>query len=439
MALRLRTRSTHKPQVLLGHGYTIYDPTGTHYYLRPGDNSEWCEDELHARAAGKGYLYGGPFTKYDYSRTHTLSDAVSLSNGPYRYDGQFRVSHNGMTDFNSLSESYWTPSLREYWDVPDLSTEGALMYAQAKPGHPTAQLGVALGELLHDGLPHIPGHAYSQGLHLFGRSPRGKTYQSGFAGPKINQPGYSGGGKGLKSIPKSTSNEFLNVEYGWLPFLQDVQQIYRTYKHLERSLAMLRLQNGKWIHKRVGPWDKTLSESSTTYNDSKYNQYPTLVTALYAGVYRPRTYTVTDKVSYWFSGEFKYWIPDIYSVYWPARAVAELFGATPNLAVIWDLTPWTWLFDWFARVAGILHGITDGAAENLLSRNAFAMGRRTRWYTLSETTAYHGGVEVTSVAGYYTETKRRILASPYGFGVHTGDLSDHQTAILAALGISRHF
>lgn len=106
---------------------------------------------------------------------------------------------------------------------------------------------------------------------------------------------------------------------------------------------------------------------------------------------------------------------------------------------LWNITPWTWLADWFANSGDVISNISAVGADNLVMRYGYLMQEATRKYLTvhSGFTALETDVPSTfSGAAVYT-AKSRIGASPYGFGLTMGDFTPRQVAILAAIGITR--
>jgi len=117
--------------------------------------------------------------------------------------------------------------------------------------------------------------------------------------------------------------------------------------------------------------------------------------------------------------------------------------------VLWNLIPWSWAIDWFANVGDVMSNMSSNAVNNLVADYAFVMESSQTVRTETVTTSWTG---VGSPGGFYyfpagsasasvsyetVQTKNRVAASPYGFGVEFGSLSNYQLGVVAALGISR--
>lgn len=247
---------------------------------------------------------------------------------------------------------------------------------------------------------------------------------------------------------RSMGGEYLNIQFGWFPFLQDLRDILNTSRDLDRLLKQLRRDNGKRVRRKgsvsTSPKDSTIT--SLTVSGSSLT--PALPTGYYApggpvarGAYANRIVSTEEQA--WFSAAFRYWIPDIDSPDWESRAMRALYGVNPTPSLLWEVLPWSWLIDWAANVGDVLANMSSNAADNLVADYAFVMLHKK---TSTKVEAYdvllNGG---SSPSGYSAsaeevqETKTRVAASPYGFGLVPGDLSGRQQLILGALGISRRF
>jgi hypothetical protein len=155
---------------------------------------------------------------------------------------------------------------------------------------------------------------------------------------------------------------------------------------------------------------------------------------------------VKEKV--WFVGRFRYFIPDIGTSQWSKRATRALFGVNPTPETLYNLLPWSWLFDWFGNIGDIMSNISSNAVDNLTADYAYIMRtvettkRYTSisyWNTLGGEGQFYNipGGSAVLVAVDSTISKTRAAASPFGFGATFGGLSPYQMGIAAALGISR--
>ena len=141
-------------------------------------------------------------------------------------------------------------------------------------------------------------------------------------------------------------------------------------------------------------------------------------------------------VQSWFSGAFRYHVPvdgdllDKYAVF--KSNASKLLGLRLTPDVVWNVQPWTWAADWFANTGDVLTNISNLGTDGLVMQYGYQMLHRR-----SESTTYFTR---SGKSGTYTsvlEQKRRIPASPYGFGLTFDGMTARQKAICAAIGITR--
>lgn len=104
--------------------------------------------------------------------------------------------------------------------------------------------------------------------------------------------------------------------------------------------------------------------------------------------------------------------------------------------VLWELAPWSWAVDWFSNTGDVIHNISTLGYDGLVMEYGYMM-THTQYDRRVEATALVNGVSVSARTVSRRETKRRTVATPYGFGIDDTTLSPRQLAILAALGLSR--
>jgi hypothetical protein len=149
----------------------------------------------------------------------------------------------------------------------------------------------------------------------------------------------------------------------------------------------------------------------------------------------------------WFEGCFSYYIPSFdQALYDNADPVlqqlyaisqwARVYGFMISPSLLWKITPWTWLADWFGNAGHIIDNINASAEDNLHAKYAYIM-RTTQKRVVNDTTLFTVNGNVNMFWSQYIETKSRDAASPFGFNLTWDDLSPTQLAILAALGMTR--
>lgn len=259
----------------------------------------------------------------------------------------------------------------------------------------------------------------------------------------VNLGQFLGEAKDLTSLFKIRTSQFkdlgsnyLNYQFGWKPFVNDLQDWLKSVRNYDQQAARLQKRNGKW-QRRGG---ELFSTNSTTADQNVYVTPSNDLTVIEK--YRQRT--ITDRC--WFKGSFRYYIPGLTEGKWGKfRVNQKLWGLELTPSLVYELTPWSWLADWFGNVGSIVSNYTSITYDNMAAKYAYVMrhtkttdtcyatirGRFSEW---GKPTTY----ETNRISSVITaETKCRAAASPYGFNLEMADFSDYQLSILTALGISK--
>jgi hypothetical protein len=212
--------------------------------------------------------------------------------------------------------------------------------------------------------------------------------------------------------------------------------------NLRTQLEKLVANRGKPIKRRLS-LGLTESSSSSTQTSSFADAFLNPGLGTVVGHSSKMVTDITTRQDYQFSGTFKYWMPDIGDNLWTNRATYALFGLTPTPKLLWDVIPWTWLIGWCSNIGDVLANISSNAVDSLVADHAYITGKFTR---ATNRTVFGGGFQpggiykdIVCSSTVTEQVLERVTASPYGFGIHSASLDAGQIAILAALGISRHF
>lgn len=247
--------------------------------------------------------------------------------------------------------------------------------------------------------------------------------------------------------PKRVADNFLNHQFGWVPFLSDIQRLYATYRDASVLSAKFSRSNNTW-QKRV----RTMQHVESEYIDwdsatsgGGYHMSP-LIPSIQHPTIGPR-YQIIRQVStnVWCEGSFKYYRPEFdlsLSSYNSLSSGIQrdlmLYGARISPVHVWQATPWTWLVDWFTNAQDVIQRHQDWGQDSLAAKYMYLMHHQLRKLILRQTNTFYGGE--TKVFEWYRVLdikRRRGTLSPYGFGLSWDALSPRQLAILAAIGISR--
>lgn len=359
---------------------------------------ETCRDALHP---GPPYRSGGPFDKASFHTDQYVPKAgvnVVSANGKRTRDC-FHVPGRQLT-------LYVDPPDEDWGDVSDYGAKGWNSY---RPTKPRVDAGVAIAELRE-----LPNMLYRSA----------KDFRDLFSGAPLR--------------PSRAGDAWLNTQFGWLPFIDDVRKCFETTSKLDIYLKQLKRDQNKWVS-RGGPVN-TSYERTTLEDEDTWGLYPGPDIYLCDPEFTRdgRTHVMlTESQDVWFKARFKYYMPKPESWRWKAKAYGMLFGCIPSPTFLWELTPWSWLIDWCSNTGAIIEMMTSTAVENLCAKYAYIMGHSLRRIDFYGAARY---INCTIVgANWYAayERKTRLPASEFGFGLTDASFSARQWSILAALGLSR--
>lgn len=320
----------------------------------------------------------------------------------------------------------WDPNsaLRFHLPIPAWDeTVGPKALRLTRPNKSVANLSQALLELVLD-LPRIP-------------------YQAMAKDPlNLRQLGARGGA------------EYLNVVFGWAPLVSDVLKICKAIVNSEQIIKQYVRDAGRNVRRSIESLD--LLEKQTSWTESSvewalpraYNGNDPHSDLMRNGsgfmmgsTIGDLSVTETTRLDYRFSGAWTYYLDGGSTLYSKLAKHAQLadkvLGLKVTLETLWEISPWTWLVDWFVNIGDIIAVNNALASDSLVLRYGYLTRKTTVERTYSSKgvqfpTGHTGPVEVRIKT---TDTERR-RANPYGFGINWSALTVQQLAILAALGMT---
>lgn len=356
---------------------------------------------------------GGPFyTTKSYVKNPGASVPVYLQrpgdspNPDYVYSGKMSVP------YTLVNGSYFPPASAS--SDAELDKLGATAIARCEPTNPIVDASTFLGELLKDGLPALVGSSVW----------KSKT----------------------DSARKKAADEYLNVQFGWMPIVRDVTKFGEAVRHAEKVMTQYERDAGKVVRRRYN--------FPTTRTELEEQVYLNSLMEINGGVSNvfvddsPRGRVMRKKVTtrrQWFSGAFTYYLPRGYDSREEMANIAlraeKLFGVSLTPETLWNIAPWSWAVDWFSNTGDVINNINAFGSGGLIMPYGYICEHTvTEWtYTTDARSIIKKGYRVDPPPPlcFVTETKKRRQANPYGFGVSWDSLSGFQASILGALGISR--
>jgi hypothetical protein len=253
---------------------------------------------------------------------------------------------------------------------------------------------------------------------------------------------------------RNVGDEYLNVEFGWKPMIRDLLEFSRSVKDSNKVLRQMYRDSGanNSVRRRyVFPIQKSSSEpdgpkwgyvAPFKCDGSQLDSWMLGSGPIPIG-YRQWSTTETRT---WFSGAYSYVMPRPPTNFvdnldkWDAEA-NKLFGTRLTPATVWNLAPWSWAADWFSNTGDVLHNISAFGSDSLVLKYGYIM-RKTREMQQSIWQGYvntptGANQFVTAREAFGHETRVRLRATPYGFGIDMGSFTPRQIAISAAVGITQ--
>lgn len=438
---RQRIRRTPNPlpinfgsryEYFLGGKWNLYQGSGAAASTDPCRQIVVTRDR---KNPGPPYRSGGPF--------HTVKaefgDFIMQARGIYYSPGNVFLPGAGFNPIR-LVGGFYNPDFSGFDDSANLyGSVGSLI------GDPTISPAV---EVYYPQVaklrPKIAQAGLGQAIAEVRELPRMlKGLSKGFSDLWIS----TGGSRtSLRMAPKRAANEFLGIQFGWIPFIKDIRDVNRVTKRFDEYVEDLTIRNNRWDHmERVIEH----SESVSTVNGNGWRVSPSgpIIDSLCNNVGghtgRWQFDTLITKRA-WVSGDFKFYRPEFDrslenygSEMNQVNQAITLYGADVNPALLYKITPWTWLVDWCSNVGDVVETISNAGADGVVSKNLYVMVQRVKQLVFTQTMNLYSGTRAVSWRRVISSKQRDHASTPFGFGLSPTELSGRQFSILTALGISR--
>ena len=258
---------------------------------------------------------------------------------------------------------------------------------------------------------------------------------------------------GIKSASQALGSEYLNNVFGWSPIIRDIQTAIdvltsidsllfpsdssrRSFKYTVASgAAQVSMQPN------VGYFQPLMTGYSLDPAGCDWslphtgNSFQSWAGSCFGGI--------SWEDSLWTTARFATGMtPNGANNAHLDRAI-DLLGLKITPSLVWELTPWSWLIDWFLNIGTVIENLSSLGLSNTILNYAYSTYRRKslltvgldlkNFLTASTGNTYQGGYQFAC----QIDQKVRIPASPFGFGIAGSSLSASQLAILSALGLAR--
>jgi hypothetical protein len=250
--------------------------------------------------------------------------------------------------------------------------------------------------------------------------------------------------------PRDAAEQFLNQQFGWKPFLNDLDNFYSTYVNASEIIKRITDENGKWERRHAKVKDDgnftVISEVDMPVSSTSY-AIPNFPTGFPADFFiRPPSYRITEDfiLNVRASGKARYYRPEFdaglpsYDTAWNnAMRWVKIYGLEVSPYHIWQAIPWTWLADWVSNLGSFIERLNDTLMDSIAFQYLFQTVVYQKTQKIEVRLPFKSGTQTMSYFTSYYSKQRTNAASPYGFRLGWDNLSSTRLAILGSLGITR--
>ncbi len=258
----------------------------------------------------------------------------------------------------------------------------------------------------------------------------------------------------IKKAGSAVGASYLENVFGWAPIIRDVEAAIKVLATIDGLLFPednTRRTFDSVVSSSFGTQEGT---TNWTGNFGLLNPLGGSARAIfdrsitgalgYAAVAIPCTFTARDTTDVRVTARFNTSLVPNAANNGHLDRMRELLGLRLTPEVLWDLTPWTWLIDWFANIGTVVGNLSNLHMSNVILNYAYSTFRREAvsavWCRPEVSGSTSTGIQSfsgTFLIEYHLSQKVRFKASPYGFGTALPSLNPGQWAILVALGLAR--
>jgi hypothetical protein len=227
-----------------------------------------------------------------------------------------------------------------------------------------------------------------------------------------------------KDALKASGDEYLNLAFGWIPLVSDITKFCHVVKNHKKILDGYASGANKKLRKRhiFQPL------STSTREDGQF-----ISSVPHGFLSASETATLSERT--WFAGAFRYYLPVGSSTMEKFQRFEEqanhLLGIRLTPSAVWELTPWSWMADWYSNAGDVASNISSLGTDGLTMQYGYIMHESKSSYAR----ICH---DYPMALNIESKSCQRLAANPFGFQVDLEALTNRQIAILAALGLSKN-
>jgi hypothetical protein len=251
-------------------------------------------------------------------------------------------------------------------------------------------------------------------------------------------------------MPKELADSFLNHQFGWAPFIRDIQKLINAFEYSNEFMLDITSRNSRWDHRSRVLQEDDIDGETTVLKGNGMKVSPSASPLLNCTVDTSQAdaynfeYLIQDVNRVWCTGDYKFYRPEFDSTRKDYATLSSrikrnlvLYGLEMNPYVLWKVTPWSWLADWFFDIGPFIESFVAASSDQVVSKNLYLMHQRRRRIVLRQNIRFFSGLRSFDFPREIVVKQRAVAETPFGFGPTWSALSPRQWAILAALGASR--
>jgi hypothetical protein len=228
---------------------------------------------------------------------------------------------------------------------------------------------------------------------------------------------------------KKGASSYLNYQFGWKPFLNDLKGILDFHTVVDRRVRQLSALYNKGGSRHRADNGTAFSES--TASDGSWQGNPLFL-------HRTSSGTAWITVRWIPVRDLRNNIPAKDELY--EKAFRAAFGLNLNIATVWEALPWSWLIDWFSDVGDYLsvyHNNVDfvpGPCYQMVQQELYA-GKGPK--SLPATSSSWPLLKVDNLSTRTRVIKTRTIVTPSPITGSVPFMTPRQLGILGSLAVLR--
>ena len=227
-------------------------------------------------------------------------------------------------------------------------------------------------------------------------------------------------------------DRYLRLSFGTMPVWRAVSQLSQSHQVINKRVKEIRRLVAVGIR-------KTLQMDLSSAQDDPY-WYIDTAHSTAGGVFNVRTLAEVRAHVRWglYPGAFEgHETPEQMDEVIRGWATRSVTGGTIDFSTLWQITPWTWLLDWFLGIGDYLKSQRNIVPA--LLKEVVVMRHRKTWATYPGITYEPGGASTMHIEPIrmIRESKSRRFSFPSPLTAHVPLIGASQAATLASIAATR--